>query len=158
MKNLLYLLPIFLSLSCSNDNQNDKLVLNENESLVFSTYAGDPPVGFKPTFYKLTNSQVLKDEMSGFAFEANNSQVNFIDLGSDKFNLTKDLINYFPNKLLTIERRIGNPGAADGGILYLQLTKNGVAKIWELDSDPNAVPEELRVFVRKVNEKINLLN
>jgi len=157
MKNLCYLLFFFMLFSCSKDNQNDKLVLNENESLVFATYGGDTPDGFKPTYYKLTNSQALKDETSGFAFEINNNQANFVDLGSHKFNLTKDLINYFPNKLLSTERKIGNPGAADGGILYLQLTKNGVIKIWELDADPSAVPEEFRVFVQKVNEKKNQL-
>ncbi len=157
MKNLFYLLIITVSLSCSKDNQNNKLVLNENENLVFSIYAGDPPVEFKPTYYKLTNSQVLKDETSGYAFQTNNSQANFVVLGSNKFNTVKDLINYFPNKLISTKRKIGNPGANDSGVLYIQLTKNGITKIWELDSDPNAVPEEFRVFVQKVNEKINLL-
>lgn len=158
MKNLYYLLFLLAFWSCSKENQEEKLVLNENDSLVFSTYGGDPPDGFKPKYYKLTNSQVLKDETSGFAFENNNSQANFVDLGSEKFDSTRDLINYFPNKLLITERRIGNPGANDGGVLFLQLTKNGVTKIWELDADPSAVPEEFRVFVQKVNEKINLLN
>lgn len=158
MKNLLYLLVLTLFFSCSKDNQIEKLVLNENESLVFSTYSPEAAGGFIPTFYKLTNSQVLKDEISGYSFETNNNHSNFIDLGTDKFKLTKDLANYFPNKLLTTDRNIGNPGANDNGVLYLYLTKNGNTKIWELHNDSNAVPEEFRVFVQKVNEKINQLH
>ena len=148
-------------LSCSNDNQNEKLVLNENDSLVFTRYSPEGPSSF--TFYKLTNSQVFKDDTSGFVMisqlEANYNEnpVNLEDLGSDKFNLTKDLLNYFPSKLLTTVRNIGNPGANDSGVLYVQLSKNGVTKIWELHSDPNDVREEFRVFVQKVNEKINQL-
>ncbi len=160
MKNLYYLLFLFVILSCSNENQNRKLILNENDSLVFIRFNSKGQYIYP--FYKLTKSEVFRDDtyftyINQLEYYYNEDTASLVNLGLDKFNLTKDLINYFPNKLLSTERKIGNPGALDGGVLYLQLTKNGVTKIWELDSDPNAVPEVFRVFVQKINEKINKL-
>lgn len=160
MKNLCYLLILTLFFSCSKDIQNEKLILNENDSLVFIRFNSEGQYIY--TFYKLTNSEVFRNDtyftyINQFEYYYNEDPANLVNLGSDKFNLSKDLIHYFPNQLLSTERKIGNPGALDGGVLYLKLTKNGVTKTWELDSDPNAVPEEFRVFVQKVNEKINQL-
>ncbi|WP_395045423.1 hypothetical protein [Flavobacterium sp.] len=160
MKNLFCLLLITLLYSFSNNNQDEKLVLNENDSLVFIRYSPKGQYGY--TFYKLTKNQVFRNltyftYINQFKFYYNDNPERLVDLGSDKFNLTKDLVKYFPNRILAEERRIGNRSSFDDGAIYIQLTKNGVTKIWELESNPNLVPQEYRVFVQKVNEKINQL-
>jgi len=82
---------------------------------------------------------------------------NLIVLSTDKFLIANDLLNYFPVSILNEERRIGNPGEVDGFTFYVQLTKNGETKIWEIDDRSEKIPAKYRIFLQKLKDKMTQL-
>ncbi len=153
MKKLVFLGLILMSvISCSSD---DGIELNETNFLVFGHFYGEcGGEGCIETF-KLTGTSLFEDTNDNYV----GIDFNFIKLTNDKFEAVKDLVDFFPNELLTSsETTFGCPDCADGGGLFIQYSKNGVIRNWTIDQSKSNVPNFLHNFMDKVNEKIQLIN
>ncbi|CAM1347614.1 hypothetical protein [Tenacibaculum crassostreae] len=154
MKRIVVILAIVGVLFSCNDNDLNEININEQNYLVFGHFYGMCGGEDCVETFKLTNTTLFEDIIDDYS----GVDMDFIELEKDKYEQTKDLINYFPNKLLNQkETTFGCPDCADGGGLFIQYSENGNIKSWRIDQDKNNVPEYLHKFMDKVNEKIALL-
>ena len=153
MKKIILVLSVIgILFSCSSDlNETD---INEQNYLVFGHFYGMCGGEDCVETFKITNSSLYEDTIDDY----NGLNMEFIQLGDNKFEQTKDLINFFPNQLMNQDETFfGCPDCTDGGGLFIQYSENGNVKSWRIDQDKNNVPEYLHEFMDKVNEKIALL-
>lgn len=153
MRKVLLLLVITgILISCSND---DDLTLNERSFLIFGHFYGEcVGEGCVETF-KLTNTKLFEDTADDYFGQ----DLNFVEIENEKFEQVKDLVDFFPNKLLSERETVfGCPDCADGGGLFIQYSENGNVKSWRIDQGKDDVPSYLHNFIDKVNEKIRLIN
>lgn len=155
MRNIiLSLLAIVFFSSCNNDD-NKEININEKNFLIFGHFYGMCGGEQCVETFKLTNKALFEDTIDDY----NGQNMNFIELGNDKFEEVKDLTNFFPNELLTqTDTVFGCPDCADGGGLLIQYSENGTIKTWRIDQSKTNVPNYLHNFIDKVNEKIQLIN
>ena len=108
--------------------------------------------------FRLENNQLLEDIKDASPTAGNFYVGIYIQLNQQKFNVVKDLIDYFPIDLLNETKNvIGEPDAGDWGGLYIEYNYNGVRKFWLIDQMKSNVPTRYHNFIDKVNGKINLL-
>ncbi|PIF01190.1 MAG: hypothetical protein CR994_01090 [Maribacter sp.] len=140
-------------ISCNND---DGIEMDPQDFLVFGHYfygmcGGEGCV----EIFKLTDKKLFEgtiDDYSGEEFE-------FMELGNDKFEQVKDLVDFFPRQLLDEKEAVlGCPDCADAGGLFVRYSKNGNVRSWRIDQVKGNVPSYLHDFIDKVNEKIALIN
>ncbi|MFD0834386.1 hypothetical protein ACFQ0I_01315 [Mariniflexile aquimaris] len=142
----------FIFLGCSSE---DETKLNNDDYLIFGHFYGFCVGENCIEIFKLTNNTLYEDSNDNYSI----NPLNFEPLESTKFELVKDLMGYFPEKLLTEnEDIIGCPDCADGGGLYIEYSKNGIVKHWKIDQMKMNVPTYLHAFMDKLNEKIALIN
>ena len=141
-----------LLFSCSKEETID---LYNVDYLIFGHYYGECiGEGCVETF-KLTESELYEDTKDPYA----GGDFDFQPLENEKFEQVKDLINYFPEELLSSEKEhFGCPDCADGGGLYIEISENGKVNSWRIDQMESNVPEYLHGFMAKVNEKISLIS
>jgi len=153
MKKIVLIGLIFMSFnSCTSD---DGIELNENNFLVFGHFYGECGGENCVETFKLTETSLYEDTNDNYV----GIEFDFIKLGNDKFNAVKDLIDFFPNRLLaTNETTFGCPDCADGGGIFVQYSENGTIRNWTIDQTKTNVPSYLHSFMDKVNEKIQLIN
>ncbi|MDP5094056.1 MAG: hypothetical protein NWQ17_12150 [Polaribacter sp.] len=143
---------IAIILSCSSD---DKIIINEQNFLVFGHFYGMCVGESCVETFKLTDKKLLEDTIDDYSGQ----NLAFIELENDKFEQIKNLIDFFPNQLLNESETVfGCPDCADGGGLFIQYSENGKIKSWRIDQNKNNVPTYLHNFMDKVNEKIALIN
>lgn len=143
---------IFILLGCSSEDETN---LNNDDYLIFGHFYGFCVGENCIEIFKLTNNTLYEDSNDNYSIQP----LNFEPLESTKFELVKDLMLYFPEKLLTEnEDIIGCPDCADGGGLYIEYSKNGIVKHWKIDQMKMNVPTYLHAFMDKLNEKIALIN
>lgn len=155
MKKLLsFILLLFLFFACREDGGID---LEEDEYLIFGHYYGFCVGEECVETFKLTNEKLYEDISDSYAGQGT---FQFQELRADQFELVKDLINDFPEKLLDEESQtFGCPDCADQGGLYISFKDRGKeAKFWKIDQDKNQVPTNLHVFMDEVNQKIAIIN
>jgi hypothetical protein len=138
--------------SCSKD---DKFLLNDNNYLIFGRYYGMCEGNNCVLTYKLTREKLYEDTQHIYLTQ----NYNFIEVGKDKFELAKDLVQYFPAELLNSKDSIfGCPDCGDQGGLLVKYVENGKEKTWRIDQSKSAIPIYLHNFIDKINEKISLIN
>lgn len=143
---------IAIILSCSSD---DKIIINEQNFLVFGHFYGMCIGESCVETFKLTDKKLFEDTIDDYSGQ----NLAFIELENDKFEQIKNLIDFFPNQLLNESETVfGCPDCADGGGLFIQYSENGKIKSWRIDQNKNNVPTYLHNFMDKVNEKIALIN
>lgn len=151
-KSIYAILLLIFICSCTS---NDDIQLNKSDYLIFGHFYGFCVGESCVKTFKLTSDALYEDLNDNYSHES----FNFGVLDGDKFEQAKDLINYFPTKLLSEkENIIGCPDCADGGGLFIEYSKNGVIKSWRIDQMKNNVPDYLHDFMDKVNEKILIIN
>ena len=137
---LFYFFSILL-LGCSSDND---IQLNDGDYLIFGHFYGF-----------CIGENLYEDSNDNYA----NEPFNFKKLSNERFELTKDLIDFFPSELLSEKETIlGCPDCADGGGIYIEYSKDGEVKSWRIDQIKENVPSYLHNFMDKVNTKISLIN
>lgn len=154
MKKLLLILSaIVVLISCTRDDES--IVLNEQNFLIFGHFYGMcAGEGCVETF-KLTNKKLFEDTLDAYSGQ----NFEFVELGNAKFEKVKELVDYFPDQLLNENETVfGCPDCADGGGLMIQYSENGKVSTWRIDQVKDNVPNYLHDFMDKVNEKIELLN
>ena len=139
-----------LLIGCSNDDS-----VKSEDFLVFGHFYGMcEGEGCVETF-KLTETELLEDVNDDYL----GSDLNFQKLENEKFEKVKDLMDYFPNELLSENETIlGCPDCADGGGLFIQYYRDGSVKSWRIDQVKRNVPNYLHEFIDEVNHKIMLIN
>ena len=98
-KSIFYFLLLILISACTTQ---DETALNEGDYLIFGHFYGFCVGESCVEIFKLTNDKLYEDSNDNYAMEP----FNFEELGHDKFEQAKDLINYFPEKLLTEKESI----------------------------------------------------
>ncbi len=153
MKKIILTALILVSLlSCSSD---DGIELNDKNFLIFGHFYGECGGENCVETFKLTGSTLFEDTNDNYV----GIDFNFIKLDDSKFEVVKDLVDFFPNQLLTTnETTFGCPDCGDGGGLFIQYSKNGTIKKWTIDQTKSNVPSYLHDFIDKVNDKIRLIN
>ncbi|HRS40504.1 MAG TPA: hypothetical protein P5174_00665 [Dysgonamonadaceae bacterium] len=138
--------------SCAKD---DKILLTDSNYLIFGRYYGMCVGDNCILTYKLTGEKLYEDTRHNYLAQ----NFNFIELGEDKFELVKDLTQYFPAELLSSKDSIfGCPDCGDQGGLLVKYVENGKEKTWRIDQSKSAIPIYLHNFIDKLNEKITLIN
>ena len=151
MKNLLLGLFTIVLLSCNSDDDT----IENQDFLVFGHFYGFCGGENCIETFKLTDTVLFEDTVDDYTRKS----MNFIALDNEKFEQVKNLTDSFPDQLLNEnERSFGCPDCADGGGLFIQISKNGVLKSWVIDQDKDQVPAYLHSFIDKVNQKIVLIN
>ena len=154
-QKILFLMVIGILISCNNDDSDDSIRLNENNFLVFGHFYGMCAGEDCVKTYKLTDTKLFEDTVNDYSGQ----DLDFVELESDKFKKSKDLADFFPNRLLNNNEDVfGCPDCADGGGLFIQYSNNGNVKSWRIDQSKNNVPDYLHNFIDKVNEKIAVIN
>jgi len=154
---ILFTSTLILSLSILSACKKDKDInLIDSDYLIFGHFYG-MCLGEKCVeTYKLTDLKLYEDENDNYY----GSEVfNFKELDHVKFELVKDLVDYFPPELLNdTNETFGCPDCADQGGLLVKLAQNGNVKSWRIDQSKNSVPVYLHAFMDSVNVKIDILN
>jgi len=144
---------MFLYTSCDKDNEIGLGNLDSNY-LVFGGFAGECFGDMCVTNFALTDDGLFEDENHVY----NSTDFSFVELTNDKYELAKDLIDFFPQQLLEQEEStIGCPDCYDQGGYFIQYTQDGESQFWRIDTRLEDVPTYLHDFLGKVSEKINLL-
>ena len=142
-------------LSCTDNDDENAFLLGDQDYLVFGQFYGMcAGEGCVETF-KLTDLELFEDTVDDYS----GTNLNFIKLDNEKFEQVKDLMDYFPQELLSENETIlGCPDCADGGGLFIQYYHNGSLKSWRIDQAKGQVPNYLHEFIDEVNNKIQLIN
>src|SRR5690606_35950241 len=128
--------------------------INKNDYLVFGHFYGMCIGNSCVVNYKLSDNKVYEDLKKAYS----HTEFEFEVLNNGKFEQVKNLMDFFPSKLLNEKESVfGCPDCADQGGLFIQLSKNGVVKSWRIDTQKEHVPSYLHDFMDKITEKIALL-
>ena len=140
-------------IACNSDD--DGVDLNEQNFLIFGHFFGECGGEKCIETYMLTGNALFEDTLDDFGLENR----DFVALDDALFEQVKDLPSFFPTQLLNQrETIIGCPDCADGGGLFVLLSRNGNERSWRIDLAKENVPGYLHGFIDKINEKIALIN
>src|SRR5688572_24122444 len=82
-----------------------------------------------------------------------------IELNTEKYDLVKDLMEYFPEELLAeTQTVIGNPDGGDWGGIYFELRTEDTHRFWLLDTMHDNMPADYNEFVDRIQEKLILIH
>jgi len=150
-KVLILLIAIAMTTSCNKEG----ITLNEQNYLVFGHFYGMCAGEGCVETYKLTNMKLYEDLIDDYSGQ----NLEFVELDNETFEHVSDLVDFFPNQLLSESDTVfGCPDCADGGGLYIQYSDNGNLKSWRIDQMQENVPSYLHSFMAHVNEAIVLIN
>ena len=150
-KALTLLIAIAMTTSCNKDC----ITLNEQNYLVFGHFYGMCAGEGCVETYKLTDMKLYEDLIDDYSGQ----NLEFVELENETFAQVNDLVDFFPNQLLSEEETVfGCPDCSDGGGLFIQYSDNGNLKSWRIDQFQNNVPSYLHAFIDQVNEAIALIN
>ena len=150
-KVLTLLIAIAMTTSCNKDC----ITLNEQNYLVFGHFYGMCAGEGCVETYKLTDMKLYEDLIDDYSGQ----NLEFVELENETFEQVSDLVDFFPNQLLSEEETVFDcPDCSDGGGLFIQYSDNGNLKSWRIDQFQNNVPSYLHSFMNHVNEAIVLIN
>lgn len=136
---------------CDSDDANEE----RSDYLIFGHFYGMCGGEECVEVFKLTENELYEDSSDDYSLK----KFNFYELDQATYTLVKDLYKFIPEQLLKEESDIfGCPDCADGGGLFIELSKDGKLFSWRIDQSKENVPEYLHDFMDKVNEKIALIN
>jgi len=152
-KALVLLMTIVMFSSCNKDE--DCIALNAQNYLVFGHFYGMCFGEECVETYKLTDQKLYEDNLDDYSGQ----NLDFVELDNETFVQVSDLVDFFPNQLLSQSETVfGCPDCADGGGLFIQYSDNGSLKSWRIDQTQENVPSYLHAFIDQVNEAIVIIN
>ncbi len=112
--------------------------------------------------FKMEGDALFEDSNDFYPGSLEPYDGNYTSLSQQKFELVKDLVDFFPEGLYDEPVNvIGIPDGGDWGGVYVEISHNGGSEktgFWLLDQMDNNMPQVYNDFVDKVNEKIALIN
>jgi hypothetical protein len=142
--------------SCKKEDEPNNGV---PDYLIFGHFYGECVGEGCIEIFCLEPTRLLEDANDNYPNSANYYAADFYELSNTQFNEVNDLMEFFPDTLLSVsDVVIGQPDYADGGGLYIEYNVGNTRDFWLIDQDKNNIPTALHEFVDKVNEKIELIN
>ncbi|MFK8103682.1 MAG: hypothetical protein AB8G15_14205 [Saprospiraceae bacterium] len=149
LKFVFFSLVILFNISCNKEEQE----LQTTDYIIFGFFARTIGGNHRTTF-KLTDEKVFEDMNDNYL----EPDPDFIELNSDKYEIAKDLIAFFPPQLLTsVETSFGCPNCGDLGLFFIEHSSNGVVKSWSIDTDKSKIPSYLHEFIAEMSKTMRLL-
>jgi hypothetical protein len=159
VKNLILpgLMMLSFALACQ---KTEPLVESGSfEYLIFGHFYGKCVGEECIELFRLEPQQLSEDQLDQYPSRDKAYEGNFAALSSEKFNLVKDLNDFFPLALLDEDKTVfGCPDCADQGGLYLEHSLDGQTQYWIIDNNKAEIPNYLHGFVDMVHQKIMLIN
>lgn len=150
---LVFIALLFIS-SCAKEEPG----LPTGDYFIFGYYY-DCPAESCVEYYKLEGRQLfedLKDEYPEFGLEP---ELDFKELPESKYELVKDLPDYFPMALLDKKETVfGKPDEYNQGGLYVRVKKGNREGFWFFDKDPKRVGSEYQGFVQILNNRLTMIS
>jgi len=163
MKTLFLLITVaLLGVSCQKESENlmspnslqSDASINSTSvstnSFVFGKFLGKCTLNDCAEFYKIESSQLFPDvttQYSGF----NSVEFSKTPMSADKFALANQLMASFPEYLKQRPNQyFGQPNYYDQGAYSIEVTENGVFKFWQIDTNLDAIPAEIRPWVQQL--------
>lgn len=141
--------------SCSKEDAPDE----NQDYLIFGHYYGLCSGEECVEIFCLEALRLLEDSNDDYPNSSSFYNADFYELSSSQYEEVKDLMDFFPDTLLSInDVVIGQPDAGDWGGLYIEYNVDGNRRFWLLDQKIDNVPPSLHEFIDKVNEDILLIN
>ncbi len=141
-------------LSCRKNN----IGLSSENYIVFGEFFGECEGATCVDIYRLEQDKLFEDLLDKYpAFDKYYSGA-YKELSKAEFDKTKDLMDYFPEALLSeTDTVIGMPDAGDWGGIYIEYNYGTTRRFWILDLNKANVPVTYQEFIDKVHEKCQLL-
>lgn len=156
IKTILLFISLLAIYSCKKGEGPDNSV---PDYLIFGHFYGECVGEECIEIFCLEPTRLLEDSNDDYPNSSNYYVADFYELPASKYEEVNDLMDFFPDTLLSIEATvIGQPDYADGGGLYIEYNVGTTRDFWLIDQDKNNIPSSLHAFVDKVNEKIELIN
>jgi len=148
------LLLAIIIISCKRDHDQ----VPNSDYLIFGHFYGECGGENCIEIFKLGSDNLYEDTKDQYPNANSFYDGSYVKLSDEKFNMTKDLMDFFPYDLLNETNTvIGQPDAGDWGGLYIEYKFNGTRKFWLLDLMKTNVPSKYHNFIDKVVEKTDQL-
>ncbi len=124
------------------------------DTFIFGADGGSLPGNY--TYFKIENEKVFRNK----AFAPGQETILFDSnqLSNDKYLLTKELKEIFPGYLLSHPNQtFGCPNCADQGAIHIEMEHNGTLKSWDVDTDINQQPPEIRPYIKRLLQIVSQL-
>ena len=159
-----YLIPILLSFvalaACCDEDDNNPV--NGDEFIVFGHFYGECGGEACIEIYKIEDGKLYEDTLDQYPGTDQIYMGSWIELPASKYDQVKGLRNEVPPALLAEDIRvIGQPDAADGGGIYVQVmvaSQSLTEGFWLLDKNENNMNAVYNDFVNKIEARIQLIN
>lgn len=108
--------------------------------------------------FKLEGGALYEDTLDIYPKRDDFYTGSFVKLSDEAYQKTKDLPDYFPDKLWSETKKVlGQPDAGDWGGLYIEVLHGPHKEFWILDQHKANMDSVYHLFIDKVNEKIRAL-
>ena len=152
---LLIITAIFFLQSCVNE---DEFILQSGDYLLFGHFYGECFGEDCIEIFRIEDKVLYEDKSDNYPTGSDGYSGDFVMLDQELYNKVSDIVLAVPAELSNTESgRIGCPDCADGGGVYLEVRQDGESQYWLIDQNLNEIPEFLHTLVKKVNEKVALL-
>ena len=139
---------IALGSSC-NKSEEEVIPIPASSNFIFGSYFG-LCAGNCVHLYKLEGAALLVDDMDSMADLAD-PIFGTTSLSQDKVDLARQLLDVLPTSLQKEGGSHGCPNCVDQGAYYLKfINEEGETIEWHLDTNKEALPEEVRDFVEEM--------
>ena len=115
----LVILILFSACSKDDDNADCENPIQNSDTLIFGHFYGECIGEDCIQTYKLSDGQLFEDTLDSYA---GSGPSDFILLPQEDYDLVSDLMDFFPNELLSLaDSTFGCPDCADQGGLFIRL-------------------------------------
>ncbi len=137
----------FAGFFCKKINFSRNSKTSARDTFIFGTDGGSRPGNY--TYFKIENEKVYRNK----AFAPGQETILFDSnpLPDDKSLLAKELKESFPGYLLNHPNQtFGCPNCADQGAIHIEMEHNGTLNSWDIDTDVNQQPAEIRPYIKRL--------
>lgn len=151
---------IFSGISC--EKECTCVGTGEFEYMIFGHFYGKCGGEGCVEIYKIDGENLYEDSTDVYPNNLAAYAGEYYLLPDSKYELVKDILDYFPEELYAEEDTvIGMPDAGDWGGVYVEIKMknlNSLSGFWLLDQMESNMPQVYNDFVDKINEKIAIIN
>ncbi len=155
----LFMVTVF---GCDKNDEQINQKTGEFAYFTFGHFYGECGGEACVEIYRLDAAQLQEDTTDVYPNSSTPYDGSFIVLPQDKFELVKEIIEYFPEELYGETNNVlGIPDGGDWGGIYVEINYiNDEARsgFWLLDQNSYNMPDVYNAFVARINEKIILIN